>query len=308
MSPLREDVEFQSRGERISAWHYPPQGEALLAATGRPCVVMAHGISMTRDGGLDPFAEAFAAAGCHVLVFDYRYFGGSGGEPRELVSVRRQLQDWRAAVDFARHLNDVDPERIALWGTSYSGGHVIDTASRDPRIAAVISQVPNLDGVATLRQLIANQPPKLLLWLVYAILRDAILGGLLRRKPFYVVSVGPDGTKAACVSTESFEQVEQFKGPQFKNRFAPRDFLRVPPYRPGRRIDRVACRILLIGAERDDLTPLPAVRRAAERAGDQAELVTFDTGHFGAYLEPVLSESLKLQTEFFVRELSRDRS
>lgn len=302
-SDRRRDVSFVSRGERLGAWLYAAQSDALQGARGRPLVVMAHGLSMTRDGGLEPFAQRFAAAGCDVLVFDYRHFGDSGGQPRELVSVDRQLQDYRSAIEFARGLEDVDPERIALWGTSYSGGHVVRLATRDRRIAAVIAQVPNLDNLATLRQLLRTEPARRLLWLAGAIVRDA-LRGLLRRAPYYLRSIAPDGQNAAYVSSEGFEQVEQFKGPNFKNRFAPRGFLRVPPYRPARRIDRIGCRIMLIAAERDNLTPVAAVRAAAQRAGDRAELISYPIGHFGAYVEPTLSDSLVRQREFLERELA----
>jgi uncharacterized protein len=50
----------------------------------------------------------------------------------------------------ARKLPDVDPDKIVLWGTSFSGGHVVVIAGRDPRIAAVISQIPFMDGLAML--------------------------------------------------------------------------------------------------------------------------------------------------------------
>lgn len=300
----RSDIEFVSKGKLLRGWHYHPAGDALATPAGRPAVVMAHGLSMTRDGGLQPFAESFAAAGCHVIVFDYRHFGDSEGEPRELVSVDRQRRDFHSAIAFTRTLDDVDPQRIALWGTSYSGGHVIDVASRDPRIAAVISQVPNLDNLATLRQLLKTETPRRLLKLVIAILRDA-LRGLLRREPYYLTSIEPDGETAAYVSREGFDDVEQFKGPMFKNRFAPRGFLRVPPYRPVRRIDKLPCRILLIAAEQDDLTPTAAVQAAAERMGDRAEFFSYPVGHFSAYVEPTLSDSVARQTDFFTRELSR---
>lgn len=304
MTPAAQPIEFQSKGVRLRGDHYAPETDKLAGAQGAPCVVMAHGLSMTRDGGLAPFAQAFAAAGCHVVVFDYRYFGGSDGKPRELVAVHRQLADWRAAIDFTRTIEGVDPDRVALWGTSYSGGHVVELASHDPRIAAAVSQVPNLDGLATLRFLLKHEPPRRLLWLGSVIVRDA-LRGLFRREPLYVKSIGREGERAAYVNSESFEQVEQIAGPDFKNRFAPRDFLRPPPYRPCRRIEKMPCRLLLIGAERDTLTPFAPVAAAAKKLGDRCEFVSFPIGHFGAYVEPTLSQSLKLQTEFLVRELTR---
>lgn len=303
MAEIHDDIEFLSHGERIVGDHYLPDSDALRTANGCPCIVMAHGLSMTRDGGLAVFAKAFEDAGFHVLVFDYRHFGGSSGMPRELVSVKRQLADWRVAIEFARAIDGVDPERIALWGTSFSGGHVIDLASRDPRIAALVSQVPNLDGLVTLRQLVRNEPPRRLFWLASVIVRDA-LRGLLGREPLYVKSIGRDGERAAYVSTEGYEQVESLKALSFKNHFAPRDFMRVPPYRPGRRIKKVQCRMLLIGAERDNLTPLSAVKSAADKAGQKAEFVSYPIGHFGAYVEPTLSDSVARQVEFLSRELA----
>ena len=82
---------------------------------------MAHGFSGVRDQRLDAYAERFAAAGLACLVFDYRHFGDSGGQPRQLLDIGRQLDDWRAAIAFARSLEEVDGDRIGLWGTSFSG-------------------------------------------------------------------------------------------------------------------------------------------------------------------------------------------
>src|ERR1700739_718791 len=91
-------------------------------AAGRPFVVRAHGFGGTRDSGLLDFAEPFADAGIDAFVFDYRGFGDSEGAPRQDVSVRRQWQDYHAAIAAARHLPGVDRDRIALWGFSYAGG------------------------------------------------------------------------------------------------------------------------------------------------------------------------------------------
>jgi pimeloyl-ACP methyl ester carboxylesterase len=119
---VRREITFPSGESTCSAWYLPASSEVLERSNGRPCVVMAHGFSGTRDGGLLPYAEGFAAAGMDVLLFDYRGFGDSTGMPRQLVSYRRQRADYKAAVAAARAINGVDPERIVLWGTSYSGG------------------------------------------------------------------------------------------------------------------------------------------------------------------------------------------
>ena len=142
----RAEVSFQSGGERCSAWLYRP-------AQATSCVVLAHGWTGVREQRLDAYAERFAAAGLAALVFDYRHFGASDGQPRQLLDIRRQHADWRAAVAYARGLAGIDPARVALWGSSFSGGHVIEVAARDPRIAAVVAQVPFVDGLANLTRL-----------------------------------------------------------------------------------------------------------------------------------------------------------
>jgi dienelactone hydrolase len=103
---------------------------------------MAHGFSGFREQRFDAYAERFVQAGMAVLVFDYRHFGDSDGTPRQLLSIRRQLQDWAAAIAFGRSLPGIDPQRIALFGTSLSGGHVLTMAARDRAIAAVVAQGP----------------------------------------------------------------------------------------------------------------------------------------------------------------------
>jgi dienelactone hydrolase len=142
MTMTRKDIEFDCQGDRCAAWLYPAAGAPVRA----PTVVMAHGLSGTRRDGLGPFAERFAAAGIAALVFDHRGFGDSGGEP-DLFHPARQLQDWRAAIAFARSVEGVDAERVATFGSSMGGGNALAAAAEDPQVAAAVSQVPFLDMV-----------------------------------------------------------------------------------------------------------------------------------------------------------------
>src|SRR5690349_12232106 len=126
MTPVRAELRFRSAGDECAAWLYRPAGPGPS-----PCVVMAHGFSLTRHDGLPAYAERLAAAGAAVLVFDHRYLGDSGGVPRQRFRTLAQRQDWRAAVEFARRLEGVDPSRIVLWGFSFSGGVAVQTAAAD---------------------------------------------------------------------------------------------------------------------------------------------------------------------------------
>jgi uncharacterized protein len=141
------DTACTSHGVMCRAWLCPPESEALRNERGYPALVMAHGTSGVREQ-LTHDIPRFTAAGMHVLLFDYRHFGASDGEPRQLLSVRRQLQDYAAALEFIRKVPGVDVERVGVWDSSLAGGHVVDVAVTDGRVAAVISQAPAMDNRA----------------------------------------------------------------------------------------------------------------------------------------------------------------
>ena len=152
----RREVWFPSGGVRCAADLYLPEG----AGSPVPCVVMGHGGSGTKRLGLPAYASKFADGGIAALVLDYRGFGASEGEPRQVIDVDGQRDDYRAALRHVRGLRDVDARRVALWGTSLSGGHVLAVAATDPGVAAVVSQVPVIDGMhrgRTLRQRLDNR-------------------------------------------------------------------------------------------------------------------------------------------------------
>jgi uncharacterized protein len=140
MCMTRKELTFSSGGDTCSAWFYPAAADQGV----RPIIVMAHGLTGTRRDRLGVFADRFAAAGVAALVFDYRGFGDSTGEP-DLYEPSRQLDDWRAAIALARSLPDIDARRVATFGSSSGGGHALAAAAADPEVAAAISQVPMLD-------------------------------------------------------------------------------------------------------------------------------------------------------------------
>ena len=149
----REEVRFRSGDDECGAWLFRPDGDEQ-----GPCIVLAHGFGGTREARLDAYAERFCAAGYVALVFDYRHFGASSGKPRQLISIRGQRADWRAAVAYARELEGVDANRVVAWGTSFSGGYVIELAAADKRLVATIAQTPFTDGPATLRWVGCSEP------------------------------------------------------------------------------------------------------------------------------------------------------
>jgi pimeloyl-ACP methyl ester carboxylesterase len=291
---MRSDVEFTSGGGRCAAWLYRPE-----STTASPCVVMAHGFSGVREQRLDAYAERFAAAGLAVLLFDYRHFGASSGEPRQLLDIRLQLQDWEAAIAAARALPGVDAGRIALFGTSLSGGHVQAVAARDPGIAAVIAQAPFCDGLRNLPALGLGHALRLTL----AGLRDAI-GSALGRRPYCIPAVGAPGSLAAMTTPDALPGFTKLDpaGSTWRNEASARIALTIGTYRPGARAGSIRCPILYTIAEQDVVTPARFARDAAARA-PRAEVQAYPGGHFDVYVPPLWERIVSDQIEFLVRHL-----
>ncbi|MFA5892275.1 MAG: alpha/beta hydrolase, partial [Actinomycetota bacterium] len=225
---LRREVAFLSGGVTCRAWLYVPAEASQRPA---PCIVMAHGLSGTRDASLEPYAKRFADAGFYVVLFDYRYLGASDGEPRQLVSIPRQLDDWKSAIAFARTVPGVDADRIGLWGCSLSGGHVIVAAARDKRIAAVSAQCPMLDGHASARMVRKQVGFGKIARLAAASIYDSVRAAFAL-SPFYVPLVAPAGEIAAMPTPDAYAGLKAIVPPGWRNQVAARLFLRLPFYRP----------------------------------------------------------------------------
>ena len=145
---MKKDIEFKSEGATCRGWLYTPdQGEAPF-----PVVVMAGGWCYVKEIVMPHYADFFAKAGLAALLFDYRCFGESDGEPRQHIDPHGQIEDYKNAISFAETLPEVDPNRIGIWGISYSGGHVLITGATDPRVKCIVSTIPVVDGFETQKQ------------------------------------------------------------------------------------------------------------------------------------------------------------
>ncbi|MFD1442562.1 alpha/beta hydrolase [Thermoactinomyces sp. CICC 10735] len=142
----REDVDFYSKGTRCSAWLYLPASDKKC-----PIIVMAHGLGGTREMRLYEYAERFAEAGYACFLFDYRNFGASDGNKRQLINVKMQLEDWNNAIEYVKKDNRIDGENLLLFGTSFSGGHVIWLSAHRNDIKATVAQCPYTDTMATVK-------------------------------------------------------------------------------------------------------------------------------------------------------------
>ena len=134
---LFESVEFPSEGARLRGRLYRPDRPGPF-----PAVVMAHGTTATITMAIDRYAEVFCAGGLGVLLYDHRNFGASGGEPRQEINPWIQARGYRDAVSYLLTRGDVRPDKVAIWGDSYSGGLALVVAALDRRVAAVVVHCP----------------------------------------------------------------------------------------------------------------------------------------------------------------------
>jgi uncharacterized protein len=236
----------------------------------------------TRDCGFLPVAEAFAEAGLDALLFDFRCFGESTGEPRQLGSPPRHREDYKAAVECARGLEGVDPERIVIWGSSWSGGHAVYAAADDDRIAAVIAQTPDLDGARSLLEIARYAGWTQLARTTVEGLKD-VLGMLGGREPHMIPIVAPPGEIAAMTSEESEPGYLAIAGPSWRNEICGRAVLAEVLNRPIRVIDRIRAPILIQIADRDSVAPPPDARAAAWRAKGRVQVHEYPCAHFDIY-------------------------
>lgn len=294
MSPQRRVLFFPSGADRCHAWLYLPA--AASEATPAPVLVMGHGLGAVKQMRLAAFAERFQASGYACLVFDYRHFGESGGEPRELLSIRRQRQDWRAAVAFARTLPEVDANAVVAWGTSFAGGHAIVTAADDPSIAASISQCPFTDGLASVTRI----PPRAAARLGLAAVRDLLAAATGRRPVRVKVAARPGevGLMSAEDVSEGVLALLEASGlseAEYRADVPARVGLAVPFSRPGRRTKDLTKPALFCVCDRDTVAPAPTTLRHAARA-PEGEIRRYDAGHFDIYLgddfERVIADQL----------------
>jgi pimeloyl-ACP methyl ester carboxylesterase len=290
----RSDSDFMSGGLKCAGWLYRPDG-----AENPPVLIMAHGFAAERTFRLPLFAERFAAKGIAVFLFDYRNFGDSEGAPRNLVNPYRHIRDWEAALAHVKALPDVNTDKVALWGSSFSGGHVICVAARHPEIAAVVSQVPFVDGIAST----VIRTPKDIVTAIIAGYRD--LGRKLTfRSPYYVPAIGPPD-EFAVMNTE--ECVPGYFGlipedSSWENKVPARVLLLVPLYSPMRKAGRVESPVLMVIAEKDSLIPIKAVEKTADRIKN-VTLHRLSCNHFAPYVGELFEENVTIETKFLERNL-----
>jgi len=278
---MRRDIEFNAEGVTLRGWLYLPRPSPGPL----PIIIMSHGFSAVKEQYLDRYADVFSREGFAVLVYDHRDLGASDGEPRQEMDPWAQIRDYRHAITFVRTLKEVDRERIGIWGTSYSGGHVLVVGAIDRRVKCVVSQVPAISGSASAQRRVRPD-------LVAALLErfNADRERRFAGEPPTMVPVVSEDPAAPCAlpgrQCWDFFMGTQSFAPAYRNEVTLRTLEMVREYEPGIYISRISpTPLLMIVAARDTLSPTDLALQAFQQALEPKKLILINGGHFDPYLK-----------------------
>ena len=280
---VRNDIEFKADdGTILRGWHYVPGS----GAGKYPTIIMAHGYSAVKEMYLDKFAEKFAEAGLASLVFDHRNFGASDGKIRQEIDPWQQIRDYRDAITYAETLSQTDVDRIGVWGSSYSGAHVIVVGATDRRVKCVSSQVPLISGHNNAQRLVRADFIAGFQAAMAADRRARYQGEAPAMVP--VVSENPAGP-AALPTSDSwtwFTETQKLRAPSWRNEVTLRSVEMFMDYEPGAYLPFVSPTPLqIVVALGDHLTVADQALAGYEKALHPKRLITLKGGHFDAYIQ-----------------------
>jgi len=304
----REDVEFKTHDSvTLRGWLYTPSAttEGKL-----PCLILSHGWSAVKEMSLDKFAETFVSKlPIACLVYDNRGFGSSDaapGQPRREIIPSMQISDIQDAITFAQGLEQVNPAKIGIWGSSYSGGHVLQVAAIDRRVKAVISQVPLVSGWETLNRLIR---PDILPGMAEMFQGDRLARAAGQAPAMVPVTHSDPLVPSSLPSADSFAFFTKWEAKlegKWKNEITLRSLEACRGYDPSLFINRISpTPLLMVVAENDGVTPADLALSAYARANEPKQFVILEGGHFDAYDDPVFSFSTDKQIEFLQKTLCK---
>lgn len=297
---MRRDIEFKTEdGVTLRGWFYPAKGVKGAA----PTVVMAHGFSAVKEMYLDDFAAFFAEEGIASLVYDHRNVGASDGSPRRHLDPRQQIDGYRDAITHAQTLAEVDPDRIGIWGSSYSGGHVLVVGAIDRRVKCVVSQVPLISGFQSAQRFTRSDH-----WKMVRAGFDADRAARMRGEPGARIPVtAPEGELCALSTADSHEFFIEFtktKSTDWENDVTLHSIELSTEYEPGIYVSRISpTPLLLVAAREDHLTPFDMAAAAYEAALEPKKFLPLPGGHFDAYVGDIFKMSAPVQRDWFKTHL-----
>jgi fermentation-respiration switch protein FrsA (DUF1100 family) len=266
-----ELVEFDSAGVTLRGTLRTPVGPGPW-----PAVISTHGFAFVEASfGLHDYPGTFAAAGMVSLSYDHPHTGRSDGEPRQELDPVAQQRAYSDAITYLSALESVDAGRIGIWGTSFSGGHVLAVAAEDRRVKCVVSQAQTISGRRNLRSRQSADDYRAMQqeWVVD---RQRRLAG----DTSAVARAGSADTRAFVARNEP----QYFE--RYRNEVTLRTYEWYSNYEPGRLVSRIApTPLLMIVCDADRTTPTEDSLWAYSQAHEPKRLVILPGGHYAVYDE-----------------------
>ena len=283
----RENVDFYSKGTRCSAWFYLPEAEKKT-----PIIVMANGFGGTRENRLYEYAEKFVTAGYACFLFDYRNYGASDGNKRQLINAKMQLEDWNSAIEHIKKDGRIDGQKLLLFGTCFAGGHVIWLSAHRKDITATVAQCPYTDTLATIKAVGAGYILKKLPF-VFADLLTCITG----YHPVMLKLATYKGENA-FMEADKKTTMQMIGNSTFINKAPARSLLEFIKYSPGKFFDKITIPIYVAACSRDTLVPGEKTIQLAKRA-EHSICKKYDCRHFDIYLNECFEEAINDYINFY---------
>lgn len=283
--------------EMIAADFYIPKTNNKSAV-----IIMAHGFAGLRQFKLIQYAQRFAQAGYAVILFDYRYWGGSTGKPREMISINSQLEDWKTMIQYASTCKFIDNRRIVLWGTSLSGGYALSLASELKNIQAIMVQIPYVDGAETAKLYPLQRYPQAL-----KLSSQDYMGSKMGLNPKRLPVV--DQYKLCFMPTaDSYYGYLSIVNPDYywSGEVPARVFFNLMRYRPIQLVRQINIPVLFIAAQHDSLIPIESSREAATNIAPFVSYHEWDMKHFDIYHGSWFEKAVTTQLEFFTSAYRSD--
>ncbi|RFU30920.1 hypothetical protein B7463_g5401, partial [Scytalidium lignicola] len=294
----RRDVTFLTTdGITLKGWFFPAGLEK------GPCVIMTPGLTALKGHFVDGFAAAFQKAGFHALLYDNRGFGESGGHRFDADPIKAQ-DDYLDAFDYAASLPEVDSERIAYWGSSFSGGVAVAAAAIDHRIKALVIQAPFVSGELQFETHMGFFP---------GVLQDRarIRAGEEMPLTRLVASTIEEATAETAnvllrdaVAFRYFQD-SHAQGGNWENKMTTMSLFRALRFEPIKYIHRITPTPFLMVLGDKDVSVLTSHQlQAFELAREPKQLhILKNCGHFGPYRGDFFKENVAVQIEFLKKHV-----
>lgn len=296
----RSTVTFTSEGLQCVGWLYMP---AHASEQQVPAIVMAHGFSLVKEAYLDRYAEIFCQGGLAVLVFDYRNFGESDSYLPQHLEPSEQIKDYRNAISWISTLPEIDDNKIGIWGTSYSGGHVLHIGAVDRRVKAVVAQVPTINGRKGAERKMGRKKFEQFLNNLTNYRTERYVTG--QRKMYPVVAEDGVAAQPHPDAYKWFTETAETVAPSWKNEITLESMEHYVEYNPASFIEFISpTPLMMIAAMDDGITPPDLIIEAfEEQAKEPKKLLKLPRGHFDVYNGPTFEQASKESLKWFQQHL-----